>query len=86
MARRRAAKNLSYFLPGRALWRFLYAYCARGGFLDGLAGFHYCAMTSMYEYWIELKVRECETPWDGRTDGLARRLARGAAAAAEPAR
>ena len=74
MARRRAAKNLSYFLPGRALWRFLYAYCVRGGFLDGRAGFHYCAMTSMYEYWIELKVREIEHGWSRRTEEAVQRL------------
>ena len=74
MVRRRAAKNLSYFLPGRALWRFLYAYCLRGGFLDGRAGFHYCAMTSMYEYWIELKVREIEHEWTRRTEKTVQRL------------
>jgi glycosyltransferase involved in cell wall biosynthesis len=74
MVRRRTAKNLSYFLPGRALWRFLYAYCVRGGFLDGRAGFHYCAMTSMYEYWIELKVREIEHAWSERTEKTVQRL------------
>jgi glycosyltransferase involved in cell wall biosynthesis len=80
MVRRRAAKNLSYFLPARALWRFLYAYCVRGGFLDGRAGFHYCAMVSMYEYWLELKMREIEHDWVARTDATVRRLlAEGAA-------
>ena len=80
MVRRRAAKNLSYFLPGRALWRFLYAYCLRAGFLDGVAGFHYCAMMSMYEYWIELKMREIEHDWTGRTEQTVRRLLAEAAA------
>ena len=74
MIRRRAAKNLSYFLPGRALWRFLYAYFVRAGFLDGRAGLHYCAMTSMYEYWIELKVREIEHAWGERTEKTVQRL------------
>jgi hypothetical protein len=45
-----------------------------GGFLDGLAGFHYCAMISMYEYWIELKIREREHGWTQRTEELARKL------------
>lgn len=84
MARRRAAKNMSYFLPARALWRFVYAYVFRGGFLDGRAGFHYCAMTSMYEYWIELKVREIEHVWTARTEQAVNRLlAEGPAAGRE---
>jgi hypothetical protein len=74
MVRRRAAKNTSYFLPARALWRFLYAYVLRFGFLDGSAGFHYCAMLSMYEYWIELKVREIEHTWQQRTERTVERL------------
>src|SRR5438105_1042769 len=53
--KRRAMKNLSFFLKGRGVWRFLYLYLIGGGFLDGIAGFHYCAMLSMYEHWIELK-------------------------------
>ena len=85
MVRRRAAKNLSYFLPGRALWRFLYAFCARGGFLDGRAGFHYCAMIAMYEYWIELKVREIEHAWAERNEQTVRRLLTERAAAGQGA-
>ncbi|MCC6581616.1 MAG: glycosyltransferase family 2 protein [Phycisphaeraceae bacterium] len=72
--RRRAVKNVSFFLRGRAVWRFLYQYLLRFGFLDGKAGFHYCAMISMYEYWIELKIRELESDWRSRTDELARKL------------
>src|SRR5205823_5700103 len=66
--RRRALKNLSYSLTGRALWRFLDTYVIRGGWLDGTAGFHYALMISMYEYWIELKIRELELEWTGRTE------------------
>ena len=66
--RRRALKNLSYSLTGRALWRFLDTYLIRGGWLDGTAGFHYALMISMYEYWIELKIRELELEWTGRTE------------------
>jgi hypothetical protein len=75
MLRRRAAKNLSYFLPGRALWRFAYAYLLRGGFRDGRPGLHYCLMTAMYEYWIELKMKEIERGPRARVaPALARRM------------
>ena len=74
MVRRRALKNLSYFLIGRGVWRFLHSYFLRGGWLDGTAGFHYCMMISMYEYWIELKIREIERPWRATTLDLATRL------------
>jgi glycosyltransferase involved in cell wall biosynthesis len=66
--RRRALKNLSYSLTGRAIWRFADTYLIRGGWLDGTAGFHYSLMISMYEYWIELKMRELEQAWTDRTD------------------
>src|SRR4051812_35811947 len=74
MARRRTLKNLSYFLRARALWRFLHTYFIRGGCLDGAAGFHYCAMIALYEYWIELKMRQFEDPWDQRTEVVAKSL------------
>jgi glycosyltransferase involved in cell wall biosynthesis len=66
MVRRRTAKNLSYFLPGRGWLRFAYAYFLRGGFRDGAPGLHYCLMTGMYEYWTELKIREIERSEKGR--------------------
>jgi glycosyltransferase involved in cell wall biosynthesis len=72
--KRRAMKNLSYFIRCRAALRFLYLYVLRLGVLDGRAGFHYCAMMSMYEYWIELKIREQESPWAEQTRELASRL------------
>jgi glycosyltransferase involved in cell wall biosynthesis len=74
VARRRAFKNLSFFLRARALWRFLYSYFIKLGFVDGWAGFHYCAMISMYEYWIEIKIRERESDWFGDTTRLAEKL------------
>lgn len=72
--RRRAIKNLSLFLCGRGLFRFFYSYILRAGFLDGLAGFHYCAMISMYEYWIELKIKEHEANWSQKTMDLSEQL------------
>jgi hypothetical protein len=72
--RRRAFKNFSFFLRGRAVWRFLYSYFLRLGFLDGPVGFHYCAMISMYEYWIEIKIREVESNWSEETARLSERM------------
>lgn len=72
--RRRAIKNLSFFPPFRGVVRFFYMYFLRMGFLDGRAGFHYASMISMYEYWIELKVRELKSDWRNATDQLAERL------------
>ena len=67
MARRRAIKNASFALPLRALARFIYMYFVRLGLLDGRAGFEYACMISMYEYWIELKMRESRNRWLDRT-------------------
>ncbi len=55
--RRRAVKELSYRLPLRPLWRFVYMYVLRLGFLDGRAGLTYCTMIAMYEYMVELKLK-----------------------------
>ncbi|MBL4702068.1 glycosyltransferase family 2 protein [bacterium AH-315-I18] len=72
--RRRAIKNLSFFLRGRGFFRFFYSFFLRGGGLDRLAGFHYCAMISMYEYWIELKIQEHEVQWSQKTMKLSQKL------------
>ncbi|MBC7834678.1 MAG: glycosyltransferase family 2 protein [Phycisphaerales bacterium] len=74
IVRRRTFKNMSFFLRWRALWRFLYGYVMQRGFMDGSAGFHYCAMISMYEYWIELKIAEQERSWRGRNEQKVRAL------------
>lgn len=57
-ARRKALKQLAYRLPGRPVIMFIYLYVIRLGFLDGLPGFRYSIMRSMYEYMINLKVAE----------------------------
>ena len=67
--KRRAVKDLSFFLPLRGFIRFLYMYFVRLAFLDGRAGFHYSAMISMYEYWIEIKIREQQKTWNAATTG-----------------
>lgn len=85
MVRRRTLKNLAFFLKVRALWRFIFHYALRLGFLDGAAGLHYCAMISMYEYWIEMKIIEQEHQWRKKTERVvSRRLAE--PAPSEPSR
>jgi glycosyltransferase involved in cell wall biosynthesis len=56
--RRRALKELSFRLPFRSLLRFLYVYVLRRGFLDGIAGYYYARMISVYEEMIVLNMRE----------------------------
>jgi len=71
---RRAVKSLAYRLRGRSLWRFIYMYFFKGGWLDAGPGFHYCAMIAMYEYWTELKIRESTTSWLEKNRALESRL------------
>src|SRR5688572_8362193 len=73
-ARRRALKNLSFYPPGRDVARFVYTYLVKMGLLNGRAGFHYAAMISMYEYWIELKIQEQRHAWQRETDRKVTRL------------
>lgn len=73
-SKRRAWKNFSYFLRGRAIVRFIYNYFIRGGILDGMAGLHYCCMISVYEYWTELKIVEKAKPWGEKTGRLVERM------------
>ncbi|WP_372798416.1 glycosyltransferase family 2 protein [Pontiella sp.] len=56
--RRKALKQLAYRMPGRPLLVFVYLYFFRMGFLDGAAGLRYTLMRSMYEFMIDLKVKE----------------------------
>lgn len=73
-SKRRAWKNFSYFLRGRAIYRFIYNYFIRGGILDGMAGLHYCCMISVYEYWTELKIVEKAKPWGEKTQRLVEKM------------
>jgi len=58
--RRFYQKELFYRLPFRPLLKFIILYFGKRGFLDGLAGFHYAILQSIYEYFIVLKTRELE--------------------------
>jgi len=59
MLRRKTLKQLAYRLPCRPFLVFCYLYLLRFGFMDGRAGYHYSRMRGMYEYMIDLKIREC---------------------------
>lgn len=47
-------------LPGKWLLRWLYMYVFKLGFLDGLAGFHFCLFLASYEHQITLKLHELQ--------------------------
>jgi glycosyltransferase involved in cell wall biosynthesis len=65
--RRRALKEVSVHLPFRPVFRFLYMYFIRLGFLDGRAGWTYCRMIAVYEFMIVVKIREMNRKrWLGR--------------------
>lgn len=56
--RRRAMKLLRWYLPFRPLWRFLYMYVFRMGFLDGIPGYNYCRLLAMYQFMIDCNMKE----------------------------
>lgn len=56
--RRRTLRSFSRRLPFRPLFRFLYQYILKRGFLDGRAGFTFSRMMAMYEGWIVMKRNE----------------------------
>lgn len=57
--RRRALKQWAYrHLPFRPLFKFLWSYGLKRGFLDGRVGFRYCLLQSFYEYQVSLKLIE----------------------------
>jgi len=56
--RRKAFKQVAYRMPFRPLLTFCFLYVFKGGLLDGSPGFHFSLMRSIYEYFINLKIRE----------------------------
>jgi glycosyltransferase involved in cell wall biosynthesis len=54
----RTLKNLFCYFPCRPALRFFYMFFFRLGFLDGRAGFTYCRLLAIYEYFTILKIRE----------------------------
>lgn len=62
--RRAAIKKLSYQVPFRSFFRFLYMYFFKLGFLDGKEGLLYCQLVAIYELLIEIKIYEMENKDD----------------------
>jgi glycosyltransferase involved in cell wall biosynthesis len=61
--RRRFLKNLAYrYLPARSLFKFIWMYLIKLGFLDGRLGFRFCLLHTFYEYQVSLKLEELEDP------------------------
>lgn len=56
--RRKFFKQLAFRLPCRPFLVFCYLYFFRLGFLDGRAGLTYCTLRGIYEYTIDVKVKE----------------------------
>jgi glycosyltransferase involved in cell wall biosynthesis len=71
LERRRRLKQIFLRVPGKPLWRFLYTYLWRRGFLDGYAGFLISAYMAVYEFEIGMKIYEMRhspptnTQWGG---------------------
>ncbi|MCP5534614.1 MAG: glycosyltransferase family 2 protein [Akkermansiaceae bacterium] len=58
MLRRKVFKGVAYRMPFRPLLTFCFLYFLKLGFLDGKAGFHFSCMRAIYEYMINLKMKE----------------------------
>ncbi len=58
--RRQSLRALSRRLPCRALFRFVYQFIMKRGFLDGRAGLTFSWLMAVYEGFIVLKRREME--------------------------
>jgi glycosyltransferase involved in cell wall biosynthesis len=56
--RRKFLKQLAFRLPCRPFIVFCYLFFFRLGILDGYPGFTYCRLRAIYEYMIDLKVKE----------------------------
>ncbi len=56
--RRWLKRNVLPRLPLSGLWRFLYMYFIRLGFLDGAAGLRFCLLLATYDLLITLKLAE----------------------------
>ena len=56
--RRQGLRALSYYLPFRPFFRFIYSLIIKGGVLDGPAGWKYCTLYFAYEIMISTKIKE----------------------------
>jgi glycosyltransferase involved in cell wall biosynthesis len=58
LIRRKVLKQLAYRLPCRPALVFCYLYLFRLGILDGSPGLIYCTLRGIYEYMVDVKVKE----------------------------
>lgn len=56
--RRWLKRHVQPRLPFPGLWRFVYMYFVRLGFLDGLTGLRFCLLLATYDFFISLKMVE----------------------------
>lgn len=61
LERRRALKQLSYFLPLRPALRFVYQYFLRLGFVDGPGAMRYCLLLARYESFTSDEIKRQST-------------------------
>lgn len=66
--RNSALRPLLSRVPGWPLWRFLYMFIMKGGFLEGREAVQYCGAIAWYEFAIRLKMSELK-----RAAGLRRK-------------
>jgi acetyltransferase-like isoleucine patch superfamily enzyme/glycosyltransferase involved in cell wall biosynthesis len=45
-------------LPFAGVWRFVYMYFLRAGFLDGITGLRFCLFLATYDFFISIKLQE----------------------------
>lgn len=67
LARRKCLKRIAARVGFRPLFRFLYTYFFRFGFLDGRAGFMFCLLRVAHEMHITVKLAEAEVAQRGIT-------------------
>ena len=63
-------RSLLPWMPMPGLWRFLYMYVVRLGFLDGRAGLTFCRFICTYDYMLSLKLREALRQARQRDSGM----------------
>lgn len=67
--RRRTMRGVARRLPLRGTLRFYFQYIFKGGFLDGIAGLHFCRMMACYERMIVIKKWELKQRTLGEIQG-----------------
>jgi len=64
--RRRAYKRCAFMLPFRPFLMFMALFCIRLGMFEGKPGLVYCLFRAIYEYMIDLKIKEFERRTKGQ--------------------